>query len=80
MSDNKDNKKLGFGKASLGSAAGGGRPKSPRQPAPKEASQYRQLQASLISQVRRFPLLTLKLYRNILLSLNSIFANSERGI
>lgn len=55
MSDNKDNKKLGFGKASLGSAAGGGRPKSPRQPAPKEASQYRQLQASLISQVRRLP-------------------------
>lgn len=79
MSDNKDNKKLGFGKACLGSAAGG-RPKRPQQPAPKEASQYRQLQASLISQARRLPLLTLKLYRNTLLSLNSIFAYSEREI
>lgn len=79
MSDNKDNKKLGFGKACLGSAARG-RPESPQQPAPREASQYRQLQVSLISQGRRLPLLTLKLYRNILLSLNSIFAYSEKGI
>lgn len=78
MSD-KDNKKLGFGKAHLGLAARG-RPESPRQPAPKEASQYRQLQVSLISLLRRLPLLTLKLYRNILLWLNSIFAYSERGI
>lgn len=79
MSDNKDDKKLGFGKACLGSAAGG-MPESPRQPAPKEASQYRQLQVSLISQVRRLPLPTLKLYRNSLLTFNSISAYSERGI
>lgn len=45
-----------------------------------EASQYRQLQVSRVSQVRRLPLLTLKLYRNILLLLNSNFAYSERGI
>lgn len=79
MSANKDNKKLGFGNACVGSAARG-KPKSPRQPAPKEASQYRQLQVSLVSQVRRLPPLPLKLYRNILLSPNSISAYSERGI